>query len=109
VTLSATERKRLAAILGMLGSDHAGERAAAALQAEAFRRRHRLTWTELLAIQPEPPLPDPPPSGPPPPPEPWAVPPVSATDWRGIGSTIAVYGYVLLAFCVLFGAGYLVR
>jgi hypothetical protein len=48
VTISTKERQHLAAILGMLGSDHAGERAAAGLQAEAFRRKHRLTWEELL-------------------------------------------------------------
>lgn len=47
--LTNTERQRLAAILGMLGSAHAGERAAAALQAEAFRHKHGLTWGEVLA------------------------------------------------------------
>ena len=47
--LSDAERKRIIAILGMLGSDHAGERDNAAQQAEAFRRRHGLTWAELIA------------------------------------------------------------
>ena len=28
----------------MLGSEHEGERSSAALQAEAFRKRHGLTW-----------------------------------------------------------------
>ena len=46
--MTDTDRARLAAILGMLGSAHAGERAAAALQAEAFRRKHGLTWGEVL-------------------------------------------------------------
>ena len=46
------ERQRLAAILGMLGSSHAGERAAAALQAEAFRSKHGLTWAELVSGAP---------------------------------------------------------
>ncbi|HEY2615981.1 MAG TPA: hypothetical protein VGI78_01455 [Acetobacteraceae bacterium] len=46
--ITTSERARLAAILGMLGSEHAGERAAAGLQAEAFRRKHGLTWEELL-------------------------------------------------------------
>jgi hypothetical protein len=46
--MTTADRERLAAILGMLGSDHAGERAAAALQAEAFRRKHGLTWAELI-------------------------------------------------------------
>ena len=48
--MTDADRQRLAAILGMLGSEHAGERAAAGLQAEAFRRKHRLTWPELLAL-----------------------------------------------------------
>lgn len=42
------ERRRLAAILGRLGSDHAGERAAAAYQVEAFRKKQGLTWEKLL-------------------------------------------------------------
>ena len=46
--MTDTDRQRLAAILGMLGSEHAGERAAAALQAEAFRRHHNLTWDQLV-------------------------------------------------------------
>jgi len=46
------DRRRLARILGMLGSEHAGERASAALQAEAFRKRHAMTWEEMLALPP---------------------------------------------------------
>jgi len=46
------DRRRLARILGMLGSEHAGERASAALQAEAFRKRHAMTWEEMLARPP---------------------------------------------------------
>lgn len=49
--MSAAERARLVAILGLLGSNHDGERAAAALQAEAFRKRHGLTWEQLLSGQ----------------------------------------------------------
>lgn len=49
--MTDTDRHHLAAILGMLGSDHAGERAAAALQAEAFRRKHGLTWAQMLEEQ----------------------------------------------------------
>lgn len=45
------QRQRLAAILGMLGSDHAGERDAAASQAEAFRRKHSLTWEQIVAAE----------------------------------------------------------
>src|SRR4249919_707795 len=87
--MTTVERQRLAAILGMLGSDHAGERDAAAHQAEAFRRKHQLTWAELLAIPPIaaaplPPEPDPPtPSAPeasaPPPPNSYD--PVAAAAW----------------------------
>lgn len=46
--LTDAERERLTRILGMLGSAHDGERAAAALHAEAFRRRHGMTWEELI-------------------------------------------------------------
>lgn len=50
--MTPVERRRLAGILGMLGSEHAGERASAALHAEAFRKQHGLTWAELLASPP---------------------------------------------------------
>ena len=50
--MTTAERAKLARILGMLGSEHAGERASAALQAEAFRKRHGLTWAGLLALPP---------------------------------------------------------
>lgn len=48
------ERRRLAAILGMLGSNSAGERDNAARMAEEFRLQHHLTWDELLSL-PRPP------------------------------------------------------
>jgi hypothetical protein len=47
--MTDAERQRLAAILGMLGSEHQGERDNAARQAEAFRKKHGLSWAELLA------------------------------------------------------------
>ena len=82
--MTDADRKRLAAILGMLGSSSAGERDAAALQAEAFRRKHGLTWDEVingkevyLGGNPpwhEPPAPPPPPQPPPPEPPAWAPP-----------------------------------
>ena len=50
--MNENERRRLAAILGMLGSNQAGERDAAAMQAEAFRKKHGLTWSELLSLPP---------------------------------------------------------
>lgn len=46
--LTEKERKRLTAILGLLGSEHEGERASAFLHAEAFRKKHGLTWDELV-------------------------------------------------------------
>jgi hypothetical protein len=73
--ISEIERKRLIAILGKLGSEHAGERDAAATQAESLRRKLNLTWAELLAKSdatlerpiPETPRPQPAPQWTPPP------------------------------------------
>jgi hypothetical protein len=66
--VTGAERARLARILGMLGSDYAGERASAGLQAEAFRKRHGLTWEGMLSLPPVDAAPDPePPESPPPP------------------------------------------
>ena len=50
--MTPADRQRLARILGMLGSEHAGERASAALRAEAFRKRHGMTWEDALALPP---------------------------------------------------------
>lgn len=47
--MTEPERLRLAAILGMLGSDSAGERDNAARLAEQFRQQHRLTWGEMIS------------------------------------------------------------
>ena len=44
-----SDRKRLAALLGMLGSTSSGERDNAARLAEQFRQRLGLTWEELLS------------------------------------------------------------
>lgn len=86
------ERQRLAAILGMLGSDHAGERAAAALQAEAFRKRHGLTWSELLALSPAAPPPEPAPAAPPPPaPQPAPQPKRPPTYWKDMQLLVWVF------------------
>jgi hypothetical protein len=52
----------------MLGSEHAGERAAAALHAEAFRKRHGLSWEGMLALPPVEAEPAPRPPEPPSPP-----------------------------------------
>lgn len=40
---------KLTRILGMLGSDHEGERASAALAAHRFVKRAGVTWWDLLA------------------------------------------------------------
>ena len=49
VVLPDDARDRLAKLLGMLGSDHAGERAAAGLQAHRLVQQHKLTWPDVLA------------------------------------------------------------
>lgn len=41
---------KLARLCGMLGSEHPGERAAAALKASAELRRLGLTWREALGV-----------------------------------------------------------
>jgi hypothetical protein len=43
---------RLIKLLGMLGSAHAGERAAAGLKAHEFIRRHGLQWSDVIIITP---------------------------------------------------------
>ncbi len=47
-TLSPAERTRLVGILGMLGSEHAGERASAALLAAKLVRDHNLSWSDVV-------------------------------------------------------------
>jgi hypothetical protein len=48
VPLTGAERERLAKLLGLLGSDHDGERAAAGLQASKLIRAKGLTWADVL-------------------------------------------------------------
>ena len=43
------ETSRLVKLLGMLGSDHAGERAAAGLKAHNLLADRRLTWADVIA------------------------------------------------------------
>jgi hypothetical protein len=43
---------RLIKLLGMLGSAHDGERAAAGLKAHEFIRRHGLTWSDIIVTTP---------------------------------------------------------
>jgi hypothetical protein len=47
--------ERLVKLLGMLGSAHDGERAAAGLKAHELVRRHGLTWSDILLAAPAPP------------------------------------------------------
>jgi hypothetical protein len=52
VLLPAPTRDKLAKVCGLLGSNHDGERAAAAHQATEILRRHGLTWAELILATP---------------------------------------------------------
>ncbi|MBP0493679.1 hypothetical protein [Roseomonas indoligenes] len=61
--LQPGDAARLARVLALLGSDHDGERAAAALAAHRLIKRLGLTWPDLLApadprAAPEPPPPN---------------------------------------------------
>lgn len=50
--LTGADRVRLCKLLGMLGSDHAGERDAAGLAAHQFIRKRGLTWRDALVREP---------------------------------------------------------
>lgn len=82
LAMTAADRKRLASLLGRLGSSYAGERDNAAEAVEKFRIRHNFTWDEILGQSMAPPVVDrtPPPS-PPPPPHPWTPPPPPPHPW----------------------------
>jgi hypothetical protein len=47
--MTLLDREQLARVLGMLGSDHDGEVAAAGRQAERLRRQAEMTWHEILS------------------------------------------------------------
>jgi hypothetical protein len=49
IQLSPVERTKLAKMLGMLGSDHAGEREAAAHAATSFLKARGLCWEDVLS------------------------------------------------------------
>ena len=51
-TLPTSALDRLTKLAGMLGSDHDGERASAALLATRLLRDHGLTWRDVLGRQP---------------------------------------------------------
>jgi hypothetical protein len=48
--LSAPERRRLARLLGLLGSDHAGERDSAACKAQQLVTARGTTWQAVLSV-----------------------------------------------------------
>jgi len=48
--LSPANRDFLVKLCGMLGSEHDGERAAAALKASNFLRERTLTWNEVIQV-----------------------------------------------------------
>ncbi len=57
--LPAATRKKLAKLLGMLGSDHAGERDSAGLAAVRLMRQSGLSWQQILSPPPpEHPIPE---------------------------------------------------
>jgi hypothetical protein len=95
--LSADTRRKLAGVLGMLGSNHAGERDAAAQLANRMIRGAGLTWSELIAVSELGPNPhrDPPPYRPPPGP----------ASWRGLAWQCAAYPEWLSAWEREFLAG----
>jgi hypothetical protein len=51
-TLGKADRERLVKLLGLLGSDHAGERDAAALAASRLLKTNGLTWEDALTPRP---------------------------------------------------------
>ena len=48
IALPAEAREKLAKLLGLLGSDHPGERDAAGLAAHRLLQQHQLTWRDVL-------------------------------------------------------------
>jgi hypothetical protein len=57
--ISASDRERLAKLLGILGSDHAGERDAAGLAAHRLVQASGLTWVHVVCRPQEAPHRDP--------------------------------------------------
>ena len=45
------DRSRLVKLLGMLGSDHAGERASAGLAADQLVRSKGLSWADVVSLE----------------------------------------------------------
>jgi hypothetical protein len=51
IPASTTTIARLVKVLGMLGSPHAGERAAAGLKADQLVRQLGLRWPDIIAVE----------------------------------------------------------
>jgi hypothetical protein len=49
--LAASDRERLARLLGMLGSDHAGERDNAGRAAHRLVQQHGITWYDVVVTR----------------------------------------------------------
>jgi hypothetical protein len=75
-------RRKLAGVLGMLGSDYAGERDAAAHLANRIVRGAGVQWDELIAV----PAPDPRCK-----PPPYQPPPRPPSGWRELARRCAAY------------------
>ncbi|MEO6153412.1 MAG: hypothetical protein ABIT09_06700 [Croceibacterium sp.] len=54
-SLAPADVQKLVKFLGMLGSDHAGERAAAGLKAHQFLVEREVSWSEVIAPRQLPP------------------------------------------------------
>jgi len=78
VTISAIDRVRLEGLLGMLGSEHLGERDNAAKLVEQFRRDRGLSWADLLVSHPLGPRATDPPGH-----SPWPSPYTARTEMAG--------------------------
>jgi hypothetical protein len=91
-TLAASDRERLARLLGMLGSDHAGERDNAARAAHRLVQQHGITWFDLVVMPPPPDMDDP------------YTDPIGA-DWRRMATACCRYPHLLNRWEASFLAG----
>jgi hypothetical protein len=74
ITLPSSTTSTLVKLCGMLGSDHAGERAAAALKADQLVRANGMTWTDVIRVPTK---------------------PHQARDWRDMREFCAAHSYSL--------------
>jgi hypothetical protein len=90
--LAASDRERLARLLGMLGSDHHGERDNAARAAHRLVQQHGITWFDVVTH--------------PPPDTDHDTDPISG-DWRRTAATCGRYPLLLNRWEAEFLAGLL--